>query len=149
MLFGTRLMAPSHYLEPMITKSQPLKNLNSNCNFMHHFRKKYSTYPHTSDIRRKFVGNKIADHSDVVGAAPVGAAHYIFILDLTPSFTRLHKDNCKTRQETFKSQDLMRLIVDVWRYIYIYFLYGHTGSNHKPISKNVVTTPQWSTIWQC
>ena len=28
----------------------------------------------TSDIRRTFVGNKIVDHSDVVGASPVGAA---------------------------------------------------------------------------
>ena len=27
-----------------------------------------------SNIRRTFVGNKIVDHSDVVGASPVGAA---------------------------------------------------------------------------
>ena len=30
-------------------------------------------YPKTSDIRRASEGNKIVDHSDVVGAAPVGA----------------------------------------------------------------------------
>ena len=32
------------------------------------------TYRKTSNIRRPFVGNKIVDHSDVVGASPVGAA---------------------------------------------------------------------------
>ena len=32
------------------------------------------TYHKTSNIRRILVGNKIVDHSDVVGASPVGAA---------------------------------------------------------------------------
>ena len=32
------------------------------------------TYRKVSDIRRTLVGNKIVDHSDVVGASPVGAA---------------------------------------------------------------------------
>ena len=32
------------------------------------------TYRKTSNISRTLVGNKIADHSDVVGASPVGAA---------------------------------------------------------------------------
>ena len=31
-------------------------------------------YHKTSNIRRTLVGNKIVDHSDVVGASPVGAA---------------------------------------------------------------------------
>ena len=31
-------------------------------------------YCQVSNIRRKLVGNKIVDHSDVVGASPVGAA---------------------------------------------------------------------------
>ena len=31
-------------------------------------------YRKFSNIRRIFVGNKIVDHSDVVGASPVGAA---------------------------------------------------------------------------
>ena len=31
-------------------------------------------YRKTSNIRRILVGNKIVDHSDVVGASPVGAA---------------------------------------------------------------------------
>ena len=32
------------------------------------------TYREVSNIRRTLVGNKIVDHSDVVGASPVGAA---------------------------------------------------------------------------
>ena len=31
-------------------------------------------YRNTSNISRTFVGNKIVDNSDVVGASPVGAA---------------------------------------------------------------------------
>ena len=31
-------------------------------------------YRQVSNISRTLVGNKIADHSDVVGASPVGAA---------------------------------------------------------------------------
>ena len=31
-------------------------------------------YRKTFNIIRTFVGNKIADHSDIVGASPVGAA---------------------------------------------------------------------------
>ena len=32
------------------------------------------TYRRVSNIERTLVGNKIVDHSDVVGASPVGAA---------------------------------------------------------------------------
>ena len=41
----------------------------------------------------------------------------IFILDLTPGFNGLGKDNCKARRETFELGDLMRLILEVWRYV--------------------------------
>ena len=34
----------------------------------------YVAYRQTSNIRRALVGNKIVDHSDVVGASPIGAA---------------------------------------------------------------------------
>ena len=34
--------------------------------------KEYSHYHQTSKISRTLVGNKLVDHSDVVGAAPVG-----------------------------------------------------------------------------
>ena len=32
------------------------------------------TYSQVSNIKRTLVGNQIIDHSDVVGASPVGAA---------------------------------------------------------------------------
>ena len=34
----------------------------------------YKGYRQVSNIKRTIVGNKIVDHSDVVGASPVGAA---------------------------------------------------------------------------
>ena len=37
-----------------------------------------SVYRKTSNISRTFVGNKIVDHSDVVGAWPVGGAPTTF-----------------------------------------------------------------------
>ena len=41
-------------------------------------------YRKISNIRRTLIGNKIVDHSDVVGAAPVGAAPTTsYIRDLT------------------------------------------------------------------
>ena len=40
------------------------------------------------------VGNKIEDHSDVVGEAPVAcSSNYIFILNLKPDFDWLGKGN--------------------------------------------------------
>ena len=66
---------------------------------------------------QKIVGNKVVDHSDVVGALSVGAApNYIFILDLTPGCNGLSKDNCKMKGETFKFWDLVHLILDAWWY---------------------------------
>ena len=35
------------------------------------------TYRQTSDIKRTLIANKIVDHSDVVGASPVGAVQTI------------------------------------------------------------------------
>ena len=46
-------------------------------------------------------------------------SNYIFILDLTPGFIGLGKDNRKTlRRETFKYWDLVRLISEIWQYIF-------------------------------
>ena len=39
-------------------------------------------------------------------------SNYIFVLDVTPGFNGLGKDNCKTRQDTFKFWDLVRLTLD-------------------------------------
>ena len=44
----------------------------------------YLMYRKTSNISRTFVGNKIVDNSDVVGASPVGAA------PTTSSFSTWH-----------------------------------------------------------
>ena len=67
----------------------------------------------TSDIRRALVGNKIVDHSDVVGACR-RCSNYIFILNLTHSFNILHEDNCKTRWEIFKFWELVHLVLEIW-----------------------------------
>ena len=55
-------------------------------------------YRQTSNINCTLICNNIVDHTDVVGAGPTGD---IFILDLTPGFNGLDKDNCKTVLETF------------------------------------------------
>ena len=44
------------------------------------------------------------------------SSNYIFILDLTPGFNILHKDNWKARWETFKFSVLVRVILEIWRY---------------------------------
>ena len=70
-----------------------------------------STYHETSNISHTIVSNIIVDHSDVVGAWPVGVAPtHTSILDLTTGFNGLGKDNCKTRGEIFKFGDLVRHI---------------------------------------
>ena len=57
------------------------------------------------------VSYKIIDHSDAVGAfAYRRCPNYIFILDLTPGFNGLGKDNSKMRRETFKFWVLVHLI---------------------------------------
>ena len=43
-------------------------------------------------------------------------SNYISILDLTSGFNWLGKNNCKTRRETLKFWDFVRLISEVWRY---------------------------------
>ena len=43
-------------------------------------------------------------------------SNYIFILNLTHGFNRLHKYNCKTRQETSKFWNVVYLILEVWWY---------------------------------
>ena len=75
-------------------------------------------YRQVSNIRGTLVGNKIVDHSDVVGASIAcrRCSNYIFILDLTLGFIGLGKDNCKTSRETFKFGDLVRLILEILRY---------------------------------
>ena len=56
-------------------------------------------YHQTSNIRHALIGNKLDDHSHVIGAPPVGAAplNYIFILDFTPGFIGYGNGKTATR----------------------------------------------------
>ena len=69
-------------------------------------------YRKTSNIRHTIVGNKIVYHSDVVGASPVCAA------PTTSSFSTWHLvSRDKPVRESFKCWDLVRLILETWRYV--------------------------------
>ena len=69
-----------------------------------------------SNLRRTLVGNYIVDHSDVVGASPVGAAPTTSSFSTsTPGFNRMGKDKWKTRRESFKFWDFVQLILEILR----------------------------------
>ena len=74
-------------------------------------------YRQTSNISCTFVGNTLADHSNAVGVFHRRCSQYIFILDLTHGFNTLGKANCKTRRETSRLWNSVRLILDVSGYI--------------------------------
>ena len=100
--------------EPAIEKEfpchEPVMLLGYNTTGAMHWEHQYCK---TSNISGTWVGNKIVDHSDVVGATSSTTSNYIFILDLTPGVNGLDKDNCKTRRETFKFWDLLWLILEI------------------------------------
>ena len=81
-------------------------------------------YHQTSNISRTILGNKTVDHSDVVLQQ-----HLHFL----PGFNGLGKDNCKTRREAFKFWYLVRLILEVWRYIHLTspHRYGHRNTTKR------------------
>ena len=68
-------------------------------------------YNRTFNISGTWVGNKIVDHEDVVGALTVGAAPATYLL--STGFNWLCKDNCKTSRETFSFCGLGPLISSV------------------------------------
>ena len=73
-----------------------------------------ATYAQISNISQTLVGNKIVDHSDVVGALPVGTnptTHWFSTSHLV--FNGLGKDNCKAKWETFKIWNVVCLILKV------------------------------------
>ena len=74
------------------------------------------SYRKTSNISRTFVGNKIVDHCSW-NIACRRCSNYIFILDLTFGFKGFGKDSHKTVREYFKCWDLVRLILETWRYL--------------------------------
>ena len=65
-------------------------------------------YHKTANIRRTLAGNKLVDHSDVVGAAPTGAA------PITSSFSTLHLTSMDWAKETAK-RDENHLSFVIWR----------------------------------
>ena len=68
-------------------------------------------YRKTSNVRRTLVGNKIVDHSDVVGASPVGTA------PTTSSFSTWHlalRDSAKTAARQYENI----LKVGIWCVLY-------------------------------
>ena len=76
-------------------------------------------YRQVSKIRRTLEGNKIIDHSDVVGASPVGAAPTTssFSIYLTPGLNGLGKGNCTMRRKSFKFLFRVRLMLHILRYV--------------------------------
>ena len=103
-------------------------------------------YRKISNIRCTSVGNVIVDH----------CSNYIFILDLTPGLNELGKDNCKTRQETFKFWDLVQLILDILRYVehslhHCHHISDHhclstINTNHSPYHQHTITLPSYHHI---
>ena len=68
-------------------------------------------YRKTSNIRRTLIDNKIVDHSDVVGASPVGAA------PTTSSFSTWHlvsRDSAKKAARQYENL----LSVGIWFALY-------------------------------
>ena len=70
-------------------------------------------------------------------------SNYIFIFQLTLGFNILRKDYCKPRGETFKFFNLVRLILEILRY-----LHGHALGNQSTCSTTICTisTPHWSLL---
>ena len=71
-------------------------------------------YRKTFNIRRTILGNKIVDHSDIVGASPVGAAP---ATSLFVSNTWLQWIQQRQLQDETKKWDFVRLVLEIWRYI--------------------------------
>ena len=85
---------------------EPLRTRGGTCG------RRQNTYRQASIIRHTFVVNKIVDHSDVVGASPVGAAptKSSFSTELLASMDGAKTTNCGTRQETFEFWDTVYII---------------------------------------
>ena len=72
---------------------------------------KLNKYRKTSNIRRTWVGNKIVDQSDVVGASPVGAA------PTTSSFSTWHLASRDSPQKAARQYENL-LSVGIWCVLY-------------------------------
>ena len=107
-------------------------------------------YCKTCNIRRTLVGNKIVDNSDVhLHKKKKKRKPYIFILNLTPGFDGLSKDNCKRIQETFKLWDLVWLILEVlWYKFNSYIFWRQTFCPGIDEQDNTVTAKAMTTPWR-
>ena len=76
----------------------------------------FNQYHITSNIPCILVGKNINDHSDAVGASPVGAARTTS--SFSPGFHGLGNDNHKTRWEASNFGYLVLLILEVWRCVF-------------------------------
>ena len=64
-------------------------------------------------------------------------SNYIFILNLAPGCNGLGKDNCKTRRETMMFGDRLRLMLEIWRYVWAIFIL--TSASRSQISLKKTT----------
>ena len=91
------------------------------------------SYRQISNISRTLVCNIIVYHS-------WRCSNYIFILNFTRGVNGLDDDSCKTRRETFKICDLVRLMLEILRYWQILNIISPTayighGKEAKTIAK--------------
>ena len=74
---------------------------------------KYKYYRQISEMMRTLLSNKLADHSDVVGAEPVQLLFHSR-LNTWLQWIGQRQLNCKMRRQLFKFGNLLRLILEVW-----------------------------------
>ena len=87
-------------------------------------------YHKTSNISCTSVGNKIV--------ACWHCSNYIFIVDLTPGFNGLGKDQCQTRWETFKFCNLVQIISEV--YMKMHYIIQDSFREQNPLC--------WTLCWK-
>ena len=64
----------------------------------------HSSYRRVCNLRRTLEGNTIVDHSDVVGASPVGAAHQVVLL-------RMKNYSCSISGVAWKSTLHVKILI--------------------------------------
>ena len=77
-------------------------------------------------------------------------SNYIFLLHLTVGFNILRKDNFKPKREPVKFLDLVHLILEILRYIYIYnicLLMGRHENMSPSISNSNIASWVGAWVW--
>ena len=80
-------------------------------------RKAPRIYRRVSNLKRTWVGNEIVDHSDVVGASPVGAAPTTSLFS-TEHLASIYCAKTTASQVEKHFWDLVCLILQILRYLY-------------------------------